>query len=214
MATESTPNTYYKSPYPFVYLAKCSQEHNKGDIVNVQNKYGKDNPSFIHNLYARGKSGVYYYSITRVDGANAQTYAKKRAERLKTAAENSVKRSDSAFERAQEGFAFRVLGEPIKIGHHSEKKHRALYERVNNAMRKSVEESEKAKEQISRAAYWESRTDDLNLSMPESLDFWEHRIKVLKNEDIDKNDKWAAKRNRVMLRHAIKQHEIAIRLWG
>jgi hypothetical protein len=99
MTTESTPNTYYKSPYPFVYLAKCSQEHNKGDIVNVQNKYGKDNPSFIHNLYARGKSGAYYYSITRVDGANAQTYAKKRAERLKTAAENSVKRSDSAFER-------------------------------------------------------------------------------------------------------------------
>lgn len=44
------------------------------------------------------------------------------------------------------GSEFLSLGEPIKVGHHSEKGHRALIERNWNRMEKSVEFAEKAKE--------------------------------------------------------------------
>lgn len=34
-------NTYSKSQYPNVYLAKCSEPHEKGETIAVQKKYGK-----------------------------------------------------------------------------------------------------------------------------------------------------------------------------
>lgn len=59
-------------------------------------------------------------------------------------AANAEKRGDAYYERSQEGKDFLSLAEPIKIGHHSEKRHRALIERTQNAFRKFVEENKKA----------------------------------------------------------------------
>ena len=43
-------------------------------------------------------------------------------------------------------------------------------------MGKCVEFSEKAKSYEDRAAYWESKADTINLSMPESIEFFEFQL--------------------------------------
>lgn len=77
-------------------------------------------------------------------------YEAKRAEkaaRFEQCAENAEKRAASAFDRAdlREEKSGIPLGQPILVGHHSERRHRNAIERADNAMRKGIEESEKAK---------------------------------------------------------------------
>lgn len=47
--------------------------------------------------------------------------------------------------------SFLSLGEPIKVGHHSEKKHRKIIDRMDNTMRKVIDLKEKAKEQRNKS---------------------------------------------------------------
>ena len=132
----------YKKYCPNVFVAECTEKHQKGDKIEITTKYGKVNNHIIHNLVAQ-KPGLFYYSITRADGFNNQERARKKAEKLKGYAASAKKRADKYYEASNEGKEFLSLGEPIKIGHHSEKKHRALFERNHNRMRKSIKEQEK-----------------------------------------------------------------------
>jgi hypothetical protein len=165
-------NTYYKY-YPNVFLAKCNQAHEKGEVILVTNKYGKESECEVHNLIAQNANG-YFYSITRCDGLNRQTYAQKKAERYESWAISNAKKSNTAYQASNEGVDFLRLAEPIKIGHHSEHRHRALIERNHKRMSKSIELDKKADEQARKAAYWESRANDIDLSMPESIEYFEH----------------------------------------
>ncbi len=70
-------NTYYKFA-PNVFLAKCDQAYKKGDVINVQTKYGKENESIVFNAMGQ-KDGFFYYSIVRADGYNIQERAKAKA---------------------------------------------------------------------------------------------------------------------------------------
>ena len=67
-------NTYAKY-CPNVFLAKCTEKHEKGQIIPVTTKYGKENESIVFNLIFE-KDGFYYYSIIRADGYNMQERAK------------------------------------------------------------------------------------------------------------------------------------------
>ena len=155
-----------------MYLAKCEQQHEKGETILVKTKYGKENECIVFNLiYSR--DGFYFYSIVRADGFNQQEWAKRRAEKLQNAAANAEKRSDAYWAAADEGKDFLSLGEPIKVGHHSEERHRALIERNHNRMHRAVDEQKKADTYAERASYWESRTEVVNLSMPESIEYYE-----------------------------------------
>ena len=120
-------NTYSKF-CPNVFLAKCTEQHEKGEVIKVETKYGKENDCTIHNLIYQ-KDGFFFYSITRADGFNAQERALAKAEKYNGYAFNAEKRSSQYYEASQEGREFLSLGEPIKVGHHSEKRHRALIER-------------------------------------------------------------------------------------
>lgn len=130
-------NTYAKF-CPNVFVAKCTELHKKGEVITVETKYGKENDSVVFNLVAQ-KDGFYYYSIVRADGFNVQEWAKKRAEKLNNAATNAENKSNQYWEASNEGHHFLALGEPIKIGHHSERRHRALIERNHNRMHNAVE---------------------------------------------------------------------------
>jgi hypothetical protein len=178
--TTATPktnamNTYHKF-VPNVWLAKCTEKHEKGSVIPVANKYGKENPSIVHNLIGE-RDGFFYYSIVRADGFN---YAEKRAEKLESYAENAEKKSTAYYEASNEGREFLALGEPIKVGHHSEKRHRALIERNWNRMGKSVEYGKKSEEYKSRAEYWKSRAQSVNLSTPDSLEYYEYALEQAK----------------------------------
>lgn len=211
-------NTYYKFA-PNVFLAKCTEKHEKGSTIQVATKYGKENDSIVFNLIFE-RDGFYYYSIVRADGFNVQEWAKKKAQKYEGYAANAEKRSTQYYEASQEGKDFLVLAEPIKIGHHSEKRHRALIERNWNRMGKSVEESKKADQYESKAEYWESRANVINLSMPESVEFYEHYLEKakathegLKKGTIEKRHSYSLTYAKKDLNEAQKKYELAKKLW-
>lgn len=171
-------NTYYKF-CPNVFLAKCDAKHEKGEVINVTTKYGKENESIVFNLMFE-RDGFYYYSIVRADGFNAQEWAKQRAERRRTWAESAERKSKEYFDKSNKDRDFLSLAEPIKVGHHSEKRHRKAIEDAWNNTGKAVAFSDKATEHESKAEYWDKRANTINLSMPESVDFYEHKLEVAK----------------------------------
>ena len=173
-------NTYSKY-VPNVYLARCKEKQEKGSFIMVQTKYGKENECEVHNLIYEG-NGFFFYSITRTDGWNAQEWAKAKAERLNGWAASAEKRSTQYYEASQEGKDFLSLGEPIKVGHHSERRHRALIDRNWERMGKCVAESDKAKDYENRASYWEAKTEEVNLSMPESVEYFEYLVEKLEKK--------------------------------
>jgi hypothetical protein len=204
---------------PNVFLAKCAERHEKGDLIEVQGKYNAHECE-IHNLVAE-KGGFWYYSITRADGFNAQERARRKAERLAGYAANAEKRSENAYEASKEGAGFLVLAEPIKIGHHSEKRHRALIERNRSRMSKSVEESKKAKEYARKAAYWEAQEGKITLAMPESIDYYAHKLEKaiethagMKNGTIERRHSMSLQYANKAAKDAKSNHETAKKLWG
>ena len=176
-------NTYSKYA-PNVFLAKCEEAHEKGETVVLTTKYGKENEVVIHNLIME-KDGFFFYSFVRADGFNSQEYAKNKADKLLGYAGTAEKKSEQYWEASNEGKDFLSLGEPIKIGHHSEKRHRALIERNANRMDKAVELSYKAKDYEERAKYWEAKKEKIDHSMPESLEYFAHKLEEAKRIHAD-----------------------------
>jgi hypothetical protein len=77
--------------------------------------------------------------------------AEERADRQATYADNAASRSAAAFagvQRISDGIPF---GQPILVGHHSEGRARADIRRMDNGMRKGVDESRKADYHAGRA---------------------------------------------------------------
>jgi hypothetical protein len=173
-------NTYKKFA-PNVYVAACQSEHAKSDIIIVTTQYGKENECQVHNYLGKTKDGLHLYSITRTDGFDSRQRAMNKAEKLQQYSANAMQRSDKYYEASNEGKDFLVLAEPIKVGHHSEKRHRALIERNWNRMGKSVAEREKAETLADKAAYWESKANDINLSMPESVEYYAYKLEQAKD---------------------------------
>lgn len=214
-------NTYYKF-VPNVFLAKCTEPHEKGEIISVETKYGKENDSIVFNFIGKSKDGnFYYYSIVRADGFNVQEWAKKRAEKLQNASLNADKKSTEYWEKSNKDRDFLSLGEPIKVGHHSEGRHRKIIEQANSNMGKSVEFSEKAAEYESRVAYWAEKANTINLSMPESLEFYEFEVEKakakhegLKNGTIERSHSYSLTYAKKELNEAEIKLKLAKRLWA
>ncbi|HHT7859512.1 DUF3560 domain-containing protein [Pasteurella multocida] len=171
-------NTYAKF-CPNVFVVKSAEKYSKGDVVTLTSKYGKETEVVIHNL-VKQIGETFFYSFTRKDGENSQTYAVKKAERYQGYANNALKRSQQYCEAANEGHEFLQLAEPIKVGHHSEKRHRALIERNNKRMEKAVEEANKAESYDDRIEYWQRMADKIDLSMPASLEFFSSELEKAK----------------------------------
>jgi len=211
-------NTYYKY-CPNVFVAKCTEPHEKGEIIPVTTKYGKENDCIVFNIVGQ-KDGFFYYSIVRADGMNSQEFAKKRAERLVNASVRSEQKSVQYWQASHEGREFLALGEPIKIGHHSEKRHRALIERNFNRMAKSVEFSQVSEDQLSRSEYWAERANKIDLSMPESIDFFEFKLEEakarhegLKNGTIEREHSFSLTYAKKEVNEIEKKVKIAKLLW-
>lgn len=211
----------FKKYCPNVFVAQCTEKHEKGEIITLQTKYGKEVENEVHNYLGTTKDGFHLYSITRVDGFNSQERAANKAAKLEGYAANAEKRSTAYYEASNEGRDFLSLGEPIKVGHHSERRHRALIERNWARMGKSVAESDKAKEYERRAAYWAERANKIDLSMPDSLEFFEFELQKAKEYHQLLKDKPEARAHSMSLQYANKsvkelQDKVntAIRLWG
>jgi len=132
----------FKKYFPNVWVAECEEEYQKGDVIQLENQYGKEVDCKVYNLILK-KNEKFYYSIVRIED---QSYAERKAEIYNNASQNSIKKSNERMNAAQEGREFLSLGEPVKVGHHSEHRHRALIERNNSRMDKSMEYYNKAEE--------------------------------------------------------------------
>ena len=212
-------NTYVKFA-PNVFIAKCEEQYEKGEVIDVTTKYGKENECIVFNLIGK-KDGFYYYSIVRADGFNVQEWAKAKAERRKEWASSADRKSTEYFERSNKDREFLSLGEPIKVGHHSEKRHRRMIEEVHNNMCKCVEYSDKAEEHERASRYWEARANTINLSMPESIDFYEHKLEVakerhegLKSGKYPREHAYTLTYAKKDVNEAQKNFDLAKKLWG
>ncbi len=167
-------NTYSKY-CPNVFVAKCPDRHEKGETIIVTTKYGKENEHIVWNLVYE-RDGFFYYSITRADGYNCQERARAKAERYNEWSEAAERKSTEAFNRAHDAVAGIPFGQPILVGHHSEKRHRAAIAKSDSAMRKSCEMADKAESHAHKAEYWERKAEDINLSMPESIEYYTEKL--------------------------------------
>lgn len=212
-------NTYSKF-CPNVYVARCSEQHEKGEIITLTTKYGKEHECQVHNLVNQ-KDGYYYYSITRTDGYNSQKRAENKAFKYTGHANNAEKRSNQYYEAAQEGRDFLSLGEPIKVGHHSENSHRNLIQRNWNRMGKSVAESKKADTYTDKAAFWEEKAKEINLSMPESLEYFTFKLEEatkihtdLKSGKIERSHSYSLTYAKKEVNELKKKVQLAQKLWA
>ena len=213
----------YKKYCPNVFVAKCEEQQEKGNIIILTTKYGKEHENEVHNCLGKTNDGFYLYSITRTDGFNAQERAKKKAERLNGYASNAEKRSAEYYKKSDmsEDATGIPFGQPILVGHHSEKRHRKTIDRAWNNMGKSVAETDKAEEYKRRAEYWEGKANDINLSMPESIEFYEFKLHEAKQKHKFYKDNPGKREHSYSLTYAnkaVKETELnlnlAVKLWG
>ena len=210
----------FKKYCPNVWVAECEEEYEKGEIITLETKYSKEVDCEVYNLVhtRAGEDPKYYYSIVRCED---MSYSERKAEKYRNAASKNRAKSSQKWKQSEEGSEFLSLGEPIKVGHHSEKKHRALLERNWNRCEKAMEFSTKAEEQERKAKYWEEKANEINLSMPESLDYYKYELekatdyhKELKEHPEKREHSYAltyAKKNVNELKDKIKIAEL---LWG
>ncbi len=214
----------YKKYCPNVFVAQCEEKQEKGSTIIVETKYGKENEHIVHNFigYINTKENpLFCYSITRADGFNNQEIAKHKVESLNGYANNAEKRSDDWREKSNEGKDFLALAEPIKVGHHSEKRHRALIDRNWKRMSNAMSELEKAEAYRERTSYWESMSNKIDLSMPESLEFFKIQLeevteyhKGLKDGTIKREHSYSLTYAKKRLNDLTKKYKTATTLWA
>lgn len=210
----------YSKFCPNVFLAKCEEKYEKGEVIEVTTKYGKENECIVFNLIYE-KDGFYYYSIVRADGFNVQEWAKQRAERRRMWAASAEQKSNEYYEKLNKDRDFLSLGEPIKVGHHSERRHRKMIDDTWNNMGKSVEFSDKAVEHERVARYWDKKAEVINLSMPESIDYYEHKLEKakeyyegLKSGKYPREHIYSLTYAKKAVNDMQKNYDTAKRLWG
>jgi len=88
-------------------------------------------------------------------------------------------------------------------------------------MGKSVEESKKAEQHESKAEYWASKANDINLSMPESIEYFEYKVEQakekhegLKNGTIPRSHSFSLTYAKKDLNEAEKNLQTAKKLWA
>lgn len=213
----------FKKYCPNVFVAQCTEQHEKGEIIVLTTKYGKEIKNEVHNYLGKTKEGFHLYSITRLDGFNSQERATKKAEKLKGYAANAEKRSYDFYKKSDmsEKATGIPFGQPILVGHHSERRHRKTIERAWNNLGKSVAESEKAKEYQRRAEYWAERANKINLSMPDSLEYYEEELRkakeyhqLLKDNPEKRSHSYSLQYANKAVKDLEKKVYTAVKLWG
>lgn len=211
----------YKKFAPNVFVAACEEKHNKGDEIILTTRRGDEHECIVWNYLGQDGSGKHLYSITRADGFNHQEYLKRRRKRLEEWAAAREKRANDWYEKSHEGREFLRLAEPIKVGHHSERAHRALIERNRKRMDNAVENWDAAEKHSRKAEKLRSRENEINLSMPESVEYylreWAEASEVhayLKDNPDKRPHAYALQYANKKKNDMKARYEMAVKLWG
>ena len=114
---------------------------------------------------------------------NYQAKRNARIERLRERADKKVDESNSAYARFRSIGDRIPMGQPILVGHHSEKMHRTAIKRMDNAMRKSSQCADEAKRLESRAAAMENNRAIFSED-PEAVEKIEAKIERLEKQQV------------------------------
>lgn len=211
-------NIYYKY-VANTFLAKCTDKHEKGETIILSTKHGKEHECIVFNLIFE-KDGFYYYSIVRSDGFNFQEFCKRKAERYNAWSNSAEKKANDFYKKSHSIVENIPLGQPILVGHHSEARHRRDLDNSWRAMGKSVEMTEKANQHESKAEYWERKASQINLSMPESVEYYEYKLEVaksihqgMKNGTVERRHSYSLTYAKKAVNEAATNLEIAKKLW-
>jgi len=209
----------YKKYCPCVYAAECDEKHSKGDEIIVTTQYGKENHCIVWNKVAE-RGGKYYYSITRVDGYNIQERARQKAERYESWAKTADSKSCERCTAATDALKDIPFGQPILVDHYSAKAHRRAIEKSDNNMRKSIELMHKAEAHANKAEYWKSMEGKIDLSMPESIDYFANKLEQTKKIHAGLKDGIIPREYGMQLQYAKKavneaqkNYDTAVKLW-
>ena len=207
----------FKKYCPNVWVAECDEKHNKGEIIALETQYGKEVYCEIYNLVAE-KNNKFQYSIVRLEELS---YAERKADKYRNSQALHEVKSHEWHKKSQEGAEFLRLAEPIKIGHHSEHRHRALIERNWNRIGNAVKEEKIADERARKAEYWEAKAEEINLSMPESLEYFSKQLEKaktrqqgLKNGTIKREHSYSLTYATKAVKDLTAKLEIAQKLWA
>jgi hypothetical protein len=210
----------YKKYCPCVYVAECDEPHEKGDEITVTTQYGKENKCVVWNKVAEIK-GKFYYSVTREDGYNVQERAKQKAGRYEEWAKHADEKSCERCTKAIDALKDIPFGQPILVDHYSAKAHRRAIEMSDNNMRKSVELMDKAETHANKAEYWKSMEDKIDLSMPESIEYYKNKLEQakelhegLKNGTIPREYGMQLQYAKNAINDMQKKYDTAVKLWG
>jgi len=212
-------NTYKKFG-PNVFVASCDDKYEKGDVITVETRHENEHECVVWN-YLGERNGKHLHSITRVDGFNSRKRIENKLEKTKQYQSNAMKRSNDYSQLSNQDSEFLSLGEPIKVGHHSEKRHRKLIEKACNRANRASEEYKKAKRYDDKIDSLSRRVNNVDLSMPESLEYYKEKLekaviyhKKLKSGEIEKEHDYSMQYALQNVKKLKKKVELATQLWA
>ncbi|WP_228980183.1 DUF3560 domain-containing protein [Streptomyces sp. DH12] len=123
-------------------------------VLGIQHSRDREADYWRINRAIAALRGAGYEVTVEIDETKRRSFAEAEAERLERAGDRAERYSDRA-DRAASNSTTRYKaamgaldgiepGQPILVGHHSERRHRRAIERSDNNMRKSIEEQNKA----------------------------------------------------------------------
>lgn len=119
--------------------------------------------------------------------SNFEERKQNRLEAYQRLAEKNEQISDSSYATAKQIGSFIPFGQPILVGHHSEKRHRSDLNKIDNAMRKSIEADKKAEYYAQRAKHIEN-SNAISSDDPNCIEKLETKLKGLEaNQELMKD---------------------------
>jgi len=116
-----------------------------------------------------------------------QERKEKRIDTYKARARKASIQANQEFESARNMGSVIPLGQPILVGHHSEARHRALLEKIDNKERKASEELDKASYYESKAQSAE-KNNSIRGDDPEAIEKYKQKLdKLEKQQEFMKN---------------------------
>lgn len=186
------PNTFRK--YTSGVYVMHSDEHGfqHGDQAVIETRHGNEVEVTVWKHIKTVKDGGAIYSVIRNDGKTRKEWLRRKVERQENAAARQNRLSNEYYHKSQKDRDFLSLGEPVKVGHHSEKKHRKIIDDAWNNIGRSCMAQKKQERHEDKAAELEARLNkEINIDTPESVELLEERVNDLetRRDEIKKHNK-------------------------
>ena len=200
-----------------VYVMKSSEDFKHGDETIIETKYNKEVEVMVWKKLGHYADGDKSYSVIRLDGMNSKQRLLNKAEKREDWAKGANQKADMFYKKSNEHKDFLVLGEPIKIGHHSERRHRRIIEQAQNNTGKMVEQMDKAKNHLNKAEGLKDAAESIFIDVPECLEQLKVHIESLQEQVQEakeaKEEKFVITNLQANIRRYKKRLDTAHKLW-